>query len=72
MNKEERIKQSKSTSSTERQELIFKKMKAIVIEVWSVVLNRKYYNKEVYELMHILNCILELRVKNKKYLGLLY
>ena len=63
MNKEERIKLFKSMTSHERQELIFKKMKARGLEVGSGVPNRKYDSKEVYELIHILNCFPELREK---------
>ena len=63
MNKEERIKLFKSLTSNERQELIFKKMKARGLEVGSGVPNRKYDSKEVYELIHILNCFPELREK---------
>ena len=63
MNKEERIKLFKSMSSSERQELIIKKMRARGIEVGSGVSNRKYDNKEVYELIHIVNCFPELRRK---------
>ena len=63
MNKEERIKLFKSMSSIERQELIFNKMKARGIEVGSGVPNRKYDSKEVYELIHIVNCFPELREK---------
>ena len=50
-------------SSSERQELILKKMKAIGIEVGSGLPNRKYDNKEVYELIQIVNCFPELREK---------
>ena len=50
-------------SSIERQELIFNKMKARGIEVGSGVPNRKYDNKDIYELIHILNCFPELREK---------
>ena len=63
MNKEERIKLFKSMSSNERKELIFKKMKARGLKVGSGVPNRKYDSKEVYELIHILNCFPELREK---------
>ena len=63
MNKEERIKQFKLMSSKERQKLILKKMKDLGIEVGSGVPNRKYDNKEIYELMHIVNCFPELREK---------
>ena len=63
MNKEERMKLFKSMSSSERQELIFNKMKARGIEVGSGVPNRKYDNKELYELIHIVNCFPELREK---------
>ena len=61
MNKEERIKLFKSMSSSERQELILNKMKAKGIEVGSGVTNRKYDNKEIFELIHIVNCFPELR-----------
>ena len=64
MHKEERIKLFQSMSSSERQELILNKMKARGIEVGSGVPNRKYDNKEVYELIHIVNCFPELRKKN--------
>ena len=49
--------------SSERQELILNKMKARGLEVGSGVPNRKYDNKEVYELIRILNCFPELRKK---------
>ncbi len=65
MNKKERIKLFKSMSSIERQELILKKMKEKDIEVGSGIPNKKYDNKEVYELIHIANCFPELREKNK-------
>ena len=48
----------------ERQELILKKMKAKGIEVGSGVPDKKYDNKEVYELIHIANCFPELREKD--------
>ena len=63
MSKEERTKRFKSMSSTERQELILKKMKALGIEVGSGIPEKKYDNKEVYELIHIANCFPELREK---------
>ena len=63
MNKEEITKQFKFMSSSESQELILKKMKVIGIELGSGVPNRKYDNKEVYELIHIVNCFPELRNK---------
>ena len=66
MHKEERIKLFQSMSSSERQELILNKMKARGIEVGSGVPNRKYDNKEVYELIHIVNCFPELRAKKSK------
>ena len=47
----------------ERQELILKKMKAKGIEVGSGVSNKKYDSSEVYELIHIVNCLPELRDK---------
>ena len=61
MNKEERTKRFKSMSSSERQELILKKMKKRGIEVGSGVPHKKYDSKEVYELIHIVNCFPELR-----------
>ena len=64
MNKEARIKRFKSMSSSERQKLILKKMKAIGIEVGSGVPNKKYDSTEVYELINIANCFAELRYKN--------
>ena len=63
MTKEERKKLFKSMSSSERQELILNKMKARGIEVGSGVPNSKYDNKEVYELIHIVNYLPELRQK---------
>ena len=63
MNKEERKKRFKSMSSTQRQELILKKMKEIGIEAGSGVANKTYDSKEVYELIHIANCFPELREK---------
>ena len=63
MNKEKRIKLFKSISSSERQELILKKMKALGIEVGSGITNKEYDSKEVYELIHITNCFPELREK---------
>ncbi len=50
-------------SSSERQELILKKMKAIGIEIGSGIPNKKYESKEVYELINIANCFPELREK---------
>ena len=50
-------------SSSERQELILKKMQAIGIEVGSGIPNKKYDSKEVYELIHIANCLSKLRKK---------
>ncbi len=64
MNKEARIKRFKSMSSSQRQKLILKKMKAIGIEVGSGVPNKKYDSTEVYELINIANCFAELRYKN--------
>jgi len=61
VNKEERTKRFKSMSSIKRQELIFKKMKERGIEVGSGIPNKKYDSKEVYELIHIVNCFPELR-----------
>ena len=64
MNKEELRKKFKSMSSTERKALILKKMKALGIEVGSGIPNKKYDNKEIYELIHIAKCFPELRKKN--------
>ena len=63
MIKQERIKLFKSMSSIKRQELILKMMKEKGIEVGSGIPNKKYDNKEVYELIHIANCFPELREK---------
>ena len=63
MNKKERLKRIKSMSSSERQELILKKMKERGIEVGSGIPGKKYDSQEVYELIHITNCFTELRVK---------
>ena len=48
-------------SSMQRQELILKKMKERGIEVGSGIPNKKYDNREVYELINIENCFPELR-----------
>ena len=61
MNKEERIKLFKSMSSSERKELILKKMKDKGIEVGSGINNKKYDSNEVYELIQITKCFQELR-----------
>ena len=66
MNKEERTKRFKSMSSIERRALILKKMKSMGIEVGSGIPNKKYDSKEVYELIHIANCLPELRKKKQK------
>ena len=63
VNKKERLKRIKSMSSSERQELILKKMKERGIEVGSGIPGKKYDSQEVYELIHITNCFTELRVK---------
>ena len=42
MNKKERMKRFTSMSSSERQELILKKMKAILLEVGSGIPNKEY------------------------------
>ncbi len=63
MNKEERIKRFKTMSSSERKELILKKMKERGIEVGSGIPNKKYNSKEVYELIHIANSFPEFREK---------
>ena len=65
MNKNERIKSFKSMSSTQRKELILKKMKEKGLEVGSGIPNKKYDSKEVYELIHIANCFPELRERKK-------
>ena len=65
MNKEERIKRFKSMSNIQRKELILKKMNERGIVVGSGVPNKKYDNREVYELIHITKCFSELREKNK-------
>ena len=63
MNKQERAKKFKSLSSRERRTMILKKMKAKGIEIGSGIPNKKYDNKEVYELIHISKCFPELREK---------
>ena len=50
-------------SSMQRQELILKKMKERGIEVGSGIPNKKYDSQEIYELIHIANCLPELREK---------
>ena len=65
MNKEERTKRFKSMSSMQRQELILKKMRERGIEVGSGIPNKKYDSKEVYELIHIMNCFPALRQGRK-------
>ena len=64
MNKKELTKKFKSMSSLERKALILKKMKALGIEVGSGIPNKKYDNKEIYELIHIAKCFPELRKGN--------
>tara|TARA_A100001388_G_scaffold79710_1_gene57206 strand:+ start:245 stop:439 length:195 start_codon:yes stop_codon:yes gene_type:complete len=63
VNKEERLKRFKSMSSLQRRQLILKKMKEKGIEVGSGIPNKKYDSQEVYELIHIANCLPELREK---------
>ena len=63
LNKKERKKRFKSMSSSERQALILKKTKAIVIEVGNGIPNKKYDSKEIFELIHISSCFPELRDK---------
>ena len=50
-------------SSMQRQELIIKKMKERGIELGSGIPNKKYNDKEVFELIHITNFFPELRDK---------
>jgi len=50
-------------SSLQRRQLILKKMKEKGIEVGSGIPNKKYDSQEVYELIHIANCLPELREK---------
>ncbi len=64
MDKQERSKRFKSMSSSERQALIIKKMKAKGLEIGSGIPNKKYENKEVYELIQIASRFPELREKN--------
>ena len=65
MNKKERMKSFKDLSSSERKALILNKMKAIGLEAGSGIPNKKYDNKEVYELIQIANCFPELREKKQ-------
>ena len=55
----------KSMTTKQRQKLNLKKMIAKGTEVGSGVPEKKYESKEVYELIHIANCIPELREKCK-------
>ena len=64
LDKEEIRKKYKAMTSQERQELILNKMKAKGIQVGSGVPNKKYDNEEVYELIHLLNFLPELREKD--------
>ena len=64
MNKKELTIKFKSMSSLERKALILKKLKALVIDVVSGIHNKKYDNKEIYELIHIAKCLPELRKNN--------
>ena len=48
-------------SSSERQTLILKKMKALGIDLGSGIPNKKYDSTEGYELIHIANRFPELR-----------
>ena len=50
-------------SSSERRELILKKMKERGIKVGSGIPDKKYDSQDVYELIHIVNFFPELRVK---------
>ena len=50
-------------SSKQRKELILKKMKERGIEVGSGIPNKKYDNKDVYEIIHIASYFPELREK---------
>ena len=65
MNKEERVKRFKSMSSIERQKLILKKMKNMGLEVGSGISNKKYDNRQIYELINILSSFPELMEKKK-------
>ena len=65
MNKEEWVKRFKSMSSIERQKLILKKMKNMGLEVGSGISNKKYDNREIYELINILSSFPELMEKKK-------
>ena len=60
-----KVKNFKSLTTDQRQELILKKMKAKGIEVVREVPDKKYKSEEVYELIHIANCFPELREKRK-------
>ena len=48
-------------TSSERKELILKKMKDKGIEIGSGINNKKYDSDEVYELIQITKCFQELR-----------
>tara|TARA_B100000902_G_scaffold243925_1_gene230951 strand:- start:176 stop:337 length:162 start_codon:yes stop_codon:yes gene_type:complete len=51
--------------SIQRQQLILKKRKERGIEVGSGIPNKTYDSKDVYELIHIANCLPELRDKKQ-------
>ena len=51
-------------SRSERKDLILKKMKEKGIAVGSGIPNKRYDSTEVYELIHIANCLSEL-IKKK-------
>ena len=67
MDKSKRTEFFKSINSEQRKELILKKMKAKNIKVGSGVPNKSYdrESKEVNELIRIVNCFPELRIRNR-------
>tara|TARA_B100000963_G_scaffold239929_1_gene209872 strand:- start:120 stop:335 length:216 start_codon:yes stop_codon:yes gene_type:complete len=67
LDKSKRTEFFKSINSEQRKELILKKMKAKNIKVGSGVPNKSYdrESKEVNELIRIVNCFPELRIRNR-------
>ena len=64
MTKQARRKKFESLTSQERRYLILKKMKAKGIKVGSGVPNKKYDNREIYELIQITKCFPEFRYRD--------
>ena len=65
LKKEAKIKIVKSITTDQNQELTLEKMKDKEIGIGSGVTDKKYEREEIYELIHIANCLPELREKSK-------